>query len=286
MPIVKHDYVKSAGLAAEIEVHKSWQKTLDHYHSAAIDDVIGEYARSFHGIEFIHSCRSLNGRLKILDIGVGTGQTSVYLAMQGHDVTAVEPSPHFCSVIELLARKADVNIMIHECSIECVDFSNEFDACIFNASFHHCEDPVTATVNCYRALKENGRIYLINEQVLRFYKSKSVYYENLKNNPGKVQHYGGNEHVYRNHEYRDFLKKAKFRPIRQNVPSYYFHPKTMLMFSLNYRGIDGYEYSYSNIVLRAVWYYLLNVLLKNRVAAFIARELSLIGNTFIGMKST
>ena len=106
----------------------------------------------------------------------------------------------------------------------------------------------------------------------------------MKNNPGKVQHYGGNEHVYRNHEYRSFLKQAKFRRIRQSVPSYYFHPKAMLKTSLNYKGIDGYEYSYPNILLRAVWYYLLSVLLKNRIVAVITRELSLIGNTFVGVK--
>ena len=185
-----------------------------------------------------------------------------------------------------MARKAKVDVTIHECSIESVNPDADFDVCIFNASFHHCEDPAAAAEKCFRALKDNGRIYLMNEQVLRFYKSKSAYYANLKNNPGKVQHYGGNEHVYRNGEYRSFLKKAGFRPVRQLVPCYYFHPKSLLAFSMNYRGPDGYEYSYPNILLRAVWYYLLNALLKCRTVAFIARELSLVGTTFIGIKST
>ncbi len=285
MPIIKHNYIKSDGLAAEIEVFKTIRETLNHYQSISVDDFIDEFAKSFHGMEFVNCCKSFSSGLKILDIGVGAGQTSIYLAMQGHDVTVVEPSPDFCTLMELLTRKANVNIDIHECSIESIDFRNEFDVCIFNASFHHCEDPAAAMSNCYQALKENGMTYLINEQVLRFYKSKTAYYENMKTNPGKVQHYGGNEHVYRNSEYRSFLKKAGFGPIKQNVPIYYVHPKAMLSCSLNYRGIDGYEFSYSNIVLRAIWYYLLNLVLKNRLAAIIAGELSLIGNTFIGIKS-
>jgi SAM-dependent methyltransferase len=285
MTIIKHEYEKSAGLSAEIEVHKTMQDMLENYCGMSIDHFIGEYIGSFHGIEFVNCCRSLEGKLKILDIGAGVGRTSIYLALQGHDVTVVEPSPDFCVILELLAGKANLNITIHECSIESIDFRNEFDACIFNASFHHCEDPVVAADKCYRALKNNGRICLINEQVLRFYKSKSVYYNNLKNNPGKVQHYGGNEHVYRNPEYRNFLKNAGFNPVGQTVPSYYFHPKAMLSFSLNYKGPDGYVYSYRNILLRALWYYILNAALKNRVIAMIARELSFTGTTFVGTKT-
>lgn len=284
MSIIKHDYEKSAGLLTEIEVHKGQREMLDRYQTISIEDFVNEYTGNFHGMEFVHCCASFTGRLKILDVGAGAGRTSLYLALQGHDVTAIEPSPDLCSVMELLSRKANVDIAIHECSVESVDFRDDFDVCIFNASFHHCEDPAAAMGNCYRSLKENGRIFLMNEPVLRFYKSKSAYYKKLKNAPGKLQHWGGNEHVYRNHEYRSFLKRAGFRPLRRKVPVFYSHPKSLLDFNLHYKGIDGYEYPFSNIALRALWYFLLNAALKNRLVAAIAEELSLICLTFIGIK--
>jgi 2-polyprenyl-3-methyl-5-hydroxy-6-metoxy-1,4-benzoquinol methylase len=284
MAIIRHEFEKSAGLAAEIEVHKNRENLQEMYRDMSVDRFVAEYTGTVHGLEFVNCCAPLGGKLKILDIGVGVGQTSMYLALKGHEVTAVEPSPDFCLVLESMAKKANLNMAIHECSMESADFDNEFDVCIFNASFHHCENPAAAAVKCFKALKNNGKIFLINEQVLRFYKSKAAYYNNLKNNPGKVQHYGGNEHVYRNPEYRNFLKKAGFNPIRHTVPFYYHHPKEMLSLSLNYKGPDGYVYSNFNIVLRALWYFALDVLLKNRLIAVIARELSLTGTTFIGTK--
>ena len=127
---------------------------------------------------------------------------------------------------------------------------------------------------------------MANEQVLRFYKKKSTYYRNLTDNPGKVQHYGGNEHVYRNYEYQILLTNAGFWPIKRTIPVYYYNPKAMLNYCLNYRGAEIFEYSYSNVVLRAIWYLLLKVLLKNHFAATIAGKVSLISNTFIGVKSS
>jgi hypothetical protein len=60
----------------------------------------------------------------------------------------------------------------------------------------------------------------------------------------------------------------------------------MLKYCVDYKAADGYEYPYSNILVRAIWYLVLNILLKNRLVAVIARELSLTGNTLIGIKSS
>ena len=117
MTIIKKEYVKSDGLVAEIEAQKIHQEMLEHFRSLSIDEFIREFIRTFRGMEFVKSCESIKGKMSILDIGVGAGQTSLYLALKGHKVTAVEPSPEFCSFVEFMAQKANVDIVIHESSL-------------------------------------------------------------------------------------------------------------------------------------------------------------------------
>src|SRR5665213_2038399 len=47
--------------------------------------------------ELIRDWRDL--RFRVLDIGVGRGESSVFLANLGHNVIAVEPSLEFCNLV-------------------------------------------------------------------------------------------------------------------------------------------------------------------------------------------
>jgi 2-polyprenyl-3-methyl-5-hydroxy-6-metoxy-1,4-benzoquinol methylase len=49
---------------------------------------------------------------RVLDIGVGFGQSSVYLAERGYEVVAVEPAIALCRVMRDAAARHNLNILV------------------------------------------------------------------------------------------------------------------------------------------------------------------------------
>ena len=286
MAIIKNDYLKTDGLQLEIDaISTLLGDAVRQFESLSYEEFVEKFIIRHDGIEFKDCLKYLKEKSEILDVGAGYGQSSLFLAMQGHTVSVVEPSPEYCQCIETMSKKFGVTITSYESSIEALKTDQKFDACIFNASLHHCDDPYLAVKKCVGMLKDDGKIFLINEQVIRFYKSKKQYYRSLIENPGKTGHYGGNEHVYRYFEYLSMLRKASIRKIIEKVPAYYLNPKILLKQAIEFRSFDGYEHSAFNIVLRAIWYYILSKVLGIKVILFIASRLSLINCTIIGIKN-
>jgi SAM-dependent methyltransferase len=149
----------------------------------------------------------------LLDIGVAYGVTSAYFALQGHSVTAVEPSLELCRDMQNHFARLGITMKIVNGTGESLhQLESAFDAAVFYSSLHHCDDPVLALKNVHGRLKPGGTVVLF-EPVLKFYRSKKWFYETLEKNPEKLGHYGGNEHIYRVSEYVEFLKEAGFARI-------------------------------------------------------------------------
>jgi len=150
---------------------------------------------------------------KILDVGVGRGDSSVFLAELGHNVHSVEPSPDLCEIICAAAGKFKLSITVHQTVGEYINNIEEddFDIVCFNASLHHCDDPLLALRNCYQKLRPGGRIYLLNETILKPYRSEKGYQLLLQKYPEKMGHYGGNEHAYHVGKYKSLVKQVGFK---------------------------------------------------------------------------
>lgn len=98
-------------------------------------------------------------RLKIIDLGCGTGWTSSFYAQAGHDVVGVDIAPE---AIET-AKKAFAQYK--NLSFVCRDYDkliyrDEFDVAIFFDSLHHSEDERDGLIAAYRALKPGGTIII------------------------------------------------------------------------------------------------------------------------------
>jgi SAM-dependent methyltransferase len=98
-----------------------------------------------------------SGKLRILDLGCGTGWTSSFYAQSGHDVIGVDISPD-----AIKAAKAHFG---HLPSLEfiCSDYDDlpyslEFDVAVFFDSLHHAEDERVGLTAAFGALKPGGRI--------------------------------------------------------------------------------------------------------------------------------
>lgn len=209
------EFRENQALTEEMEFYAGTddgQKTYASLNSAS--DVVRFVESSNEYVDLKHvAARLRSGR--VLDVGVAYGVTSAYLAAHGHRVTAVEPSFRLCRDMEEFFRKIRLPVEVVQGIGEAIDqIQGEFDAVVFNSSLHHCNDVSLTLRNANKKLRRGGMIFLVNEPVLKFYRTKAWFYRTLKENPEKLGHYGGNEHIYRYGEYVNFLTSAGFSDVQ------------------------------------------------------------------------
>jgi SAM-dependent methyltransferase len=95
------------------------------------------------------------GRLRILDIGGGAGETARKLLALGHAVEIVVPSPFLAARCRVNAPEA----VVHECMFEAFAGKGPFDVCLFSESFQYI--PFTESLPRCEALLAPGAQVLI-----------------------------------------------------------------------------------------------------------------------------
>ena len=100
---------------------------------------------------------SLRGK-RILDIGCGQGDTSVFFALQGAEVWAVDVSDGMVDFTRKLAAHHAVSDRIHAAvrRVEDLDFSDDFFDVVYGDGVLHHLDIQTAVPNIVRMLKPAG----------------------------------------------------------------------------------------------------------------------------------
>ena len=94
---------------------------------------------------------------KLLDIGVGTGWTSIFFAKRGYDVIAQDISEDMIALARMNKRRYSVeNLDFLVCDYESMNLNEVFDYAIFYDSLHHSADEHKAIDQTYKALKSGG----------------------------------------------------------------------------------------------------------------------------------
>jgi len=94
---------------------------------------------------------------KLLDIGAGTGWTSVFFAKRGYDVTAQDISEDMIALARMNKRRYSLeNLNFLTCDYENMNLNEVFDYAIFYDSLHHSIDEQKAIYQAYNALKFGG----------------------------------------------------------------------------------------------------------------------------------
>jgi SAM-dependent methyltransferase len=139
--------------ATEEAFHDSWAESID------VDDVMVD--------EFFEACTSPENRIilerlgdirgkKVLELGCGAGEASVYLAKKGAVVTATDLSAGMLRVVEKVASKHGVHVSTRQTPSDALDFpDSSFDIAYAANLLHHVEiSPTLAEIE--RVLKPGG----------------------------------------------------------------------------------------------------------------------------------
>ncbi|NPD66426.1 class I SAM-dependent methyltransferase [Lichenicola cladoniae] len=107
---------------------------------------------------------------RILEFGPGWGNTTIELARIGFDVTVIDIEPNFLDVICLRAATAGVTVTtIEDDFFHAETVEQPYDAALFFASFHHCDDHMRLLRALHRAVVPGGSVYLASEPIIAQY---------------------------------------------------------------------------------------------------------------------
>jgi SAM-dependent methyltransferase len=94
---------------------------------------------------------------RILDLGVGSGWTTIYLSRRGYEVTGRDICPDMIALAELNRDLLAIDSASFEVGdYETMPYRNEFDSVLFYDSLHHAEDERAALKTAYDALRPGG----------------------------------------------------------------------------------------------------------------------------------
>ena len=103
---------------------------------------------------------------RVLDIGCGQGDTSVFFALGGAEVHALDVSEKMVSVTIELAKRHGVDGQVHAqtCRVEDMKFTDDyFDLIFADGVLHHLDMP-KAVPNIVRVMKRGGRGIFLEPQ--------------------------------------------------------------------------------------------------------------------------
>ncbi|MBD8084299.1 class I SAM-dependent methyltransferase [Chryseobacterium caseinilyticum] len=145
---------------------------------------------------------------KILDIGSGNGITCIALALDGYDVTTVEPDSSDTIGAGAIRKLKELyhlqNIKIYEAFAEEIKFPDgEFDIVYARQCMHHAYHLQKFVGEMSRVLRKDGLFFTVRDHVIYDEKDKQWF---LENHP--LQKYYGGENAFTSDEYKHAINKA------------------------------------------------------------------------------
>lgn len=114
-----------------------------------------------HLIAIGHLIRTLNlpPKSSILEFGPGWGNTTVWLARMGYQMTAVDIEKNFIALIRERARRKSLHVDAIEGDFSLIhQFDRQFDAVLFFECFHHCSDHHALIAGLDRVVAPGGKV--------------------------------------------------------------------------------------------------------------------------------
>lgn len=163
-----------------------------------------------HFKDFAHILQILNLPIgsTILDLGVGSGWTSIFLSKMGYRVTGVDISPGMIKTAKTKAEKEGVSVRFLIGDLERLKISQKFDAILIYDALHHCANEERALRRCYHHLKRRGKLLLVEP---------NWYHAHDKEAQEIAQKYGVLERGFTPFHLKRVLKRAGFSKIERFI---------------------------------------------------------------------
>ncbi len=151
----------------------------------------------------------------ILDVGAGNGISAIAFALQGYEVTVVEPDPSEtigAGAINLLAQHYKLqNITVHQTFAEDIGFqADSFDVVYVRQAMHHAYSLEKFVFELGRVLKKGGLLLTIRDHVIFDETDKQRF---LTHHP--LQKFYGGENAFTSEEYRNAMIKAGLEIVKE-----------------------------------------------------------------------
>ena len=149
--------MNSAIHESETRFHDEWADSTDLSHIAVREAF--EAPTALENRFILHLMGPLNGK-RILDIGAGLGESSVYFALHGAQVTTSDLSSRMVAAALRLGNLHGVKLTGLVTSAEALNTpENEFDFVYVANTIHHVTDRRALFEQIYRTLKPGGRFF-------------------------------------------------------------------------------------------------------------------------------
>ncbi len=189
----------------------------------------------------------------LLEVGGSNGVISVAHALEGVDVTMIEPSNSDVVGIKAarrmhtLAQSIDPTVKdrvrIIEGAIETAKIDSQFDFVICRQVVHHFQDPVEALKRIRTLVKPDGVVLLLREHVVQDDREMQHF---LQSHP--FHRFYAGERAYRVEEYEAFAREAEFDVIRtyafRETPINYFPHTSESIWHIPDEQFIGRPYSF------------------------------------------
>jgi ubiquinone/menaquinone biosynthesis C-methylase UbiE len=250
----------------EKDFHDKWAQSIN------VDELlVRETFESPTAIENQYALEQL-GALKgkrILDLGCGAGESSVYFALSGSEVSACDISEGFLEVTNRLAKKYKVSIktaMAESLKLPYPD--NYFDFVYGNGVLHHVElEPTAKEIN--RILKKDGKAIFIEplpyNPVINIYRQMAKEVRTEDEKPIRLKHIRALRPLFSSLHHKEFwffslLIFIHFFFVKRWHPSKVRYWKKVIEEGWNYRemftrlqNIDKFFLKYFPFLRRLCW---------------------------------
>jgi ubiquinone/menaquinone biosynthesis C-methylase UbiE len=145
---------------------------------------------------------------KILELGCGGGEASVYFAKKGAIVTATDISGGMLKVVNKLAKTHHVKVKTAQCRSDKIPFPNESFDIVYAANLMHHVKHTPTLKESYRVLKKGGLFIsydpLAHNPLINIYRRMATDVRTDDETPIKMKDLNGFKKIFSKVEYETF----------------------------------------------------------------------------------